>query len=145
MPSPLDDIITLVSNEQQHSARINECFLYFAALAESRRRGFVSDLFEVLPQGLPTDCDNEKARLIHKVITDFIEKCPSHPNVGSCFPTLLHLHAREILKDYCITKLKLYYVQGNAQNVFQICTVLTDLGVEIFRDENGALMQSRSS
>jgi hypothetical protein len=145
MPTPLDDIIKLVSDEEQHFACINECFIYFAALAETRHWGFTSELFKVLPPGLPTDCDDEKARLIHKAITDFIEKCPSHPNVGSCFRTLLLLNASEHLEDYCIAKLRLYYGQGDAHVVFQICTVLTDLGVDIFRDENGVLMQSRSS
>ena len=144
MPTSLDDIIRLVSDEEEHSACINDCFIYFAALAETRHWGFTSDLFKVLPPGLPTDCNEEKARLLHKVITDFIEKCPSHPNVGSCFRTLIYLNASKDLKDYCIAKLKLYYAQGNAYVVFAICLVLTDLGMEVFRDENGAFMPSRS-
>jgi hypothetical protein len=145
MPAPLDDIISLVSDEEQHSAAINQCFLYFAALAETRHRGVVSDLFDVLPEGLPTDCDDKTALRIPKTITDFIEKCPSHPNVASCFHTLLHLKACDDLKAYLIDKLKLYYAQGNAQNVFHICIVLTDMGMHIFRDEKGVFMMSRSS
>lgn len=145
MPTPLEDIIRLVSDEEQHLGCINECFIYFAALAETRHRGFTSDLFEVLPPGLPTDCDDEKAQLLHKVITDFIEKCPSHPNVGASFRTLIYLNAGKNSKDYCIAKLRLYYAQGDAHTVFQICAVLSDLGMEVFRDENGVFMQSRSS
>jgi hypothetical protein len=145
MSSPIDDAIKLLEAEEQHSAAVNECFIYFAALAETRHRGAVSDLFEILPSGLPTDCDEEKALLLHKVITDFIEKCPSHHNVASSFRTLLHLKASKDFKEYLISKLKSYYAQGNAQNVFQICIVLTDLGMDIFRDERGAFMQSRSS
>jgi hypothetical protein len=145
MATPLDDIIILVSDEERHSAAINECFIYFAALAETRYRGAISNLFEVLPPGLQTDCNNETALRIHRVITDFIEKCPSHPNVASCFRTLLHLKACHNLKGYLITKLKFFYAQGNAQNVFQICTVLTDMGMDIFRDDKGVFMMSRSS
>jgi hypothetical protein len=142
--TPLEDIIKLVSSEEQHSAAINECFIYFAALAETRYRRAVSDLFEVLPPGLPTDCNNEIALRLHQVITDFVEKCPSHPNVASSFRILFHLKAEDDLKDYLLSKLKFYYAQGDAQNVYQICIVLEDLGLEIFRDEKGAFMQSRS-
>ena len=142
--SPLDDIIKLVSDEKEHAAVINECFVYFAALAETRYRGTISDLFEVLPDGLLTDCNNETAVRLHKVIENFIEKCPSHPNVPSSFPILFHLNASDKLKDYLLSKLKYYYGQGNAPIVYQICIVLEDLGMEIFRDENGAFMQSRS-
>src|SRR4051794_26740843 len=145
MATPIDDIISLVSDEEQHSAAINECFIYFAALAETRHRGAISDLFEALPAGLPTDCDDETALRIHNVITDFIEKCPSHPSVGSCFRTLLHLNACEDLKGYLIAKLKFFYAQGDAHNVFQICIVLSDMGMDIFRDENGVFMMSRSA
>jgi len=49
------------------------------------------------------------------------------------------------LKGYLIAKLKFFYAQGNAQNVFQICIVLTDMGMDIFRDEKGVFMTSRSS
>lgn len=76
---------------------------------------------------------------------DFIEKCPGHPNVGSSFRTLLHLKVCDDLKSYLIEKLKFYYAQRNAGNVFQICVVLTDLGEDIFRDEKGVFMMSRSS
>jgi len=144
MSDPLNDIIRLVSEEEQHMASVNECFIYFAALAETRHWGFTSNLFEVLPSGLPRDCDDKTARLLHQVITDFIEKCPSHPNVGGCFRILIYLNAGTDLKEYCISKLKSYYAQGNAPVVFQICVVLSDLGMEIFRDENGNFMQSRS-
>lgn len=124
---------------------INECFIYFAALAETRHWRFVSDLFEILPPDFPTDCDDAIALRIHHTIIEFIEKCPSHPNVGSCFRTLLYLKATDDLQDYLITKLKFFHAQGNAWNVFQICVVLTDMGMDIFRDENGKMMQSRSS
>ena len=133
----LDDTIKLVIAEEQHSVAINVCFIYFAALAESRHRGAVSDLFQYLPAGLLTKCDDDMAMRIHNLITDFIEKCPSHSNVASAFRILLHLNICDTLKDYLIEKLKLYYGQGNAHNVFQICIVLTDMGMEIFRDENG--------
>jgi hypothetical protein len=144
MTTPLDDIIRLVSNEEKHSAAINEGFVYFAALAETRYRGGVSDLFEVLPPGLPTNCNNETALCLYRVITDFVEKCPFHPNVASSFRILFHLKAKGDLRDYLLSKLKFYYAQGDAQNVYQICIVLEDLGLEIFRDEKGAFLQSRS-
>jgi hypothetical protein len=145
MSTALDDIIRLVSNEKQHLAVINDCFIYFAALAETRYRGTVSELFEFLPPGLQTDCNDETALHIHNVIVDFIEHCPSHPNVGASFRTLLHLKNGGELKGYLIEKLKFYYAQRNAGNVFQICIVLEDLGEDIFRDENGVFIMSRSS
>jgi hypothetical protein len=146
MTNPLDDTINLVASEEEHLRAINSCFIYFAALAETKHRGAVSDLFECcVPPNYPTNCDGETVLRIHNVIVDFIEKCPSHPVVGSCFLTLLQLKASDNLKDYFIEKLKFFYAQGNAYNVFQICIVLTDMGMEIFRDENGKFMQSRSS
>ena len=145
MANPLDDTINLVASEEEHSRAINRCFTYFAALAETRHRGAVSDLFMALPSSYPTDCDNETALQLHNVIIDFIEKCPQHPTVGCCFRTLLQLKASDNLKDYLIQKLKFFHTQGNAFNVFQICVVLTDMGMEIFRDENEEFMQSRSS
>ncbi len=145
MATPLDDVIRLVSDEDRHLAAINECFIYFAALAETRYRGAISDLFEVLAPDLPTVCDDETALRINNVIMDFIEKCPSHPNVGSSFRILLHLKVCDDLKGYLIEKLKFHYSQRNAGNVFQICVVLTDLGEDIFRDEKGIFMMSRSS
>src|SRR5580704_11204411 len=121
MPNPLDDTIDLVAAEEVHSRAINRCFIYFAALAETRHRGAVSDLFGCLPPNYPTDCDDETALRVHNVIIDFIEKCPSHPNVGGCFRILLHLKAIDDLQGYLIEKLKLFHAQGNAVNVFQIC------------------------
>jgi hypothetical protein len=145
MRTPLDGIVDLVAAEESHSRAINNCFIYFAALAETKHRGCVSDLFECLPPHLPTECNDVTALRVHRTIIEFIEKCSSHPNVGSCFRTLLHLNASDNLQDYLIDKLKFYYAQGNAHNVFQICIVLTDMGMDIFRDENGKFMLSRSS
>jgi hypothetical protein len=48
------------------------------------------------------------------------------------------------LKGYFITKLRYFYAQGDAYTVYQLCTVLEDLGIEVFRDEKGAFIQSRS-
>jgi len=143
--TPLDDIISLVSAEEDHSTTINTCFIYFAALAETRHRGAVSNLFGCLPADLPKDCDDETARRLHNIITDFVEKCPSHPNVGAAFRTLLLLNVGEDLKGYLISKLRFFYAQGNAHNVYQLSTVLEDMGMDVFRDEKGARMPSRSS
>ena len=145
MSNPLEHTINLLAAEEEHSQAITRCIIYFAALAEARHRGGHSDLFEFLPPNFPTGCDDETALRIHNVIIDFIEMCPSNPNVGGCFRTLLYLKASDNLQSYLIEKLKLFYGQGNAFNVFQICVVLTDMGLDIFRDENGKFMQSRSS
>ncbi len=125
-------------------AAVNDCFIYFAALAETRHRGAVPDLFECLPSDLPTDCDNDAALRIHNVVTEFIEKCPGHPNVGPAFRILLHLHASDDLKSYLLAKLKFFYAQGDAHTVYQLCTVIEDLGMDVFRDESGAFILSRS-
>ncbi len=101
-------------------AAVNDCFIYFAALAETRHRGAVPDLFECLPSDLPTDCDNDAALRIHNVVTEFIEKCPGHPNVGPAFRILLHLHASDDLKSYLLAKLKFFYAQGDAHTVYQL-------------------------
>jgi hypothetical protein len=144
MPTQFDDIIGAVSSEDQHMTAINTCFIYFAELAETRRRGAVSNLFECLPADLPKDCDDARAARLHKVITEFIEKCPSHPNVISAFRTLLLLSVMD-LTGYFVDKLRFYHSQGNAYAVFQLCTVLEDLGLDVFRDEKGERMASRSS
>src|SRR5262249_1498419 len=112
-PSPLDETINLLAAEESHSRAINRCFIYFAALAETRHYGGIFDLFEALPPHLPTECDEATALRIHHAIIDFIEKCPSHSNVGSCFRTLLHLNVSNNLREYLIDKLKLYYGQGD--------------------------------
>jgi len=126
-------------------ATINDCFVYFAALAETRQRGALSNLFECLPSDLPKDCDEDTAVRLDNVITDFIEKCSNHPNVGSAFRILLNLSVDDDLKSYLISKLKFYFAQGDAHTVFQLCTVIEDLGLDVFRDENGAFMPSRST
>jgi hypothetical protein len=145
MSTPLEDAIAAVSAEYEHMDAVNLCFLYFAALAETRRRGAVSDLFECFSTDIPKECDDATAVRLHNVITDFIEKCPCHPNVGSAFRTLLTLGVSDDLKGYFISKLKFYHGQGDAQTVFQLCTVLADMGVDVFRDETGAFIPSRSS
>src|SRR5215469_6573382 len=145
MSNALEETINLLTAEEEHSRAITICFIYFAALAETRYRGARSDLYECLPPNFLRDCDDDTALKIHNVIIDFIERCPSHPNVGGTFRTLLYLKASDNLEGYLIEKLKLYYGQGNAFNVFQICTVLTDMGLDIFRDESGKFMQSRGS
>ena len=99
MSTPLEDAINLVSAEEKRMSAVNDCFVYFAALAETRRRGVVSDLFQCLAPELSTDCDDETALRIHNVITEFIERCPSHPNVCSAFRILLHLDASDGLND----------------------------------------------
>jgi len=123
---------------------VNECFIYFAALAESRRRGAVSDLFQCLPLGWPSKCDDTAARRIHSAIMDFIEKCPSHPNVGSAFRILLDLRPSDSLHRYLLDKLKYYLAQGDAPNVYQLCIVIEDAGFDVFRDEAGFAIGSRS-
>ena len=143
MSTPLDEIIVLVSAEESHMRVVNDCFIYFAALAETRCRGTVSDLFQFLATDLPKDCDNDTALSIHAVITEFIERCPDHPNVGSAFRILLNLRARVDLDSYLLGKLKYYCAQGNAHTVFQLCTVIEDLGFDVFRDEAGAFIPSR--
>jgi hypothetical protein len=125
-------------------AAVNDCFLYFAALAETRHRGAVSDVFQCLAPELSTDCDDETALRIRNVITEFIERCPSHPNVCSAFRILLHLDASDGLKSYLLAKLKFFYAQGDAQTVYQLCTVIEDLGMDVFRDETRAFIPSRS-
>ena len=126
-------------------AVINECFVYFAALAETRQRGVLSNLFDFIAPELPRDCDDKTAVRLHKVITEFIEKCPSHPNVGSAFRILLNLSVSGDLKSYLISKLEFFYAQGNAHAVYQLCTVIEDAGMDVFRDERGAFIPSRSS
>jgi hypothetical protein len=145
MSTPLEQNIALVSAEDSHMSAVNDCFIYFAALAETRHRGAVSDLFQCLPSGLPTHCDDSTALRIHEAITQFIEKNPHHPNVGSAFRTLLHLHASQNLRSYLFDKLRFLYAQGHAHAVFQLCIVLEDMGMDVFRDERGAFIQSRSS
>jgi hypothetical protein len=145
MSTPIDDTISIVSAEEQRMAAVNNCFVYFAALAETRHRGAVSNLFQCLPSDLPTDCDDDVALRIHNVITEFVEKCPAHPNVGSAFRILLHLHASDDLKGYLLAKLRFFYAQGDAHTVYQLCTVIEDLGMDVFRDESGAFIPSRGS
>jgi hypothetical protein len=145
MSTPLDDSIAIVSAEQQHMRAVNDCFIYFAALAETRHRGAISELFQCLASDLPTDCDDETALRIHNVITDFIERCPSHPNVGSAFRILLDLHVGSDLKSYLLAKLKFFHAQGDAHTVYQLCTVIEDLSLDVFRDQAGAFIPSRSS
>lgn len=144
MCSPLQNAVGLVSAEEQHMAAVNDCFLYFAALAETRHRGAVSDLFQCLAPELPTDCDDETALRLHNVITEFIERCPGHPSVGSAFRILLHLRVSDDLKNYLLAKLKFFCAQGDAHTVYQLCTVIEDLGMDVFRDETGAFIPSRS-
>lgn len=144
MTTPLDNIVNAISAEEQHMAEINDCIIYFAALAETRRRGVPSDLFDCLPSDLPKHCDDATAIRLHHVITEFVEKCPNHPNVGSAFRILLNLSVSGDLKSYLISKLKLYCAQGDAHTVFQLCTVIEDLGMDVFRDEKGAFIPSRS-
>jgi hypothetical protein len=151
MPTSLDNLIQFVSAERQHVADVNMCFVYFAALAETRRRGHRSNLFEALDHfkclepGLPRDCDDEMALNLREVITQFIENCPGHPNIGGAFHILRDLSTGNELQSYFISKLKFHHAQGDAWAVHSLCTVLTDLGMDVFRDENGAFMQSRSS
>jgi hypothetical protein len=145
METPLDNSIKLLLDEQKHLAALNECFIYFAALAETRHRGYPSDLFECLGTDLPRVCDSETAARIHSAITQFIEECPNHPNVGSAFRILFNLGVENDLKEYFVSKLKFYYGQGDAQTVYQLCVVMEDLGLDVFRDERGAFIQSRGS
>jgi hypothetical protein len=144
MSASLDDTIALVSGEEAHMAAVNNCFIYFAALAETRRRGAVSDLFECLPSDLPKDCDDDTALRLHSIITEFIERCPSHPNVAPAFRILLDLQVSHDLKNYLVGRLKFYCAQGDAHVVYQLCTVIEDLGLDVFRDETGAFIPSRS-
>ena len=144
MPTPLDDSVALVSAEEHHLAAVNDCFIYFAALAETRHRSGVSGLFECLPPNLPKDCDEDTAQRLHKIITDFIERCPNHPNVGSAFRILFNLRVSDDLTTYLLGKLKFYYGQGDAHSVYQLCTVIEDLGLDVFRDETGGFIPSRS-
>jgi hypothetical protein len=140
----VDDMIAAISAEDEHLRAINQCFVYFAALAETRWRRQKSDLFEVLPPGLATQCDDETASRLHDHIVDFVERCPSHPNVCSAFLVLLKLNARPNLDAYLISKLRHYCMQGDAHVVFQLCTVLEDLGMDVFRAEDGSFVLSRS-
>lgn len=143
MSTPLDDSIAFVSAEETHMRAVNECFLYFAALAETRQRGVESDLFIGLPPDLPKGCGDDTALRLHAVITDFIDNCPNHPNVCSAFRILLNLGASGDLERYLLGKLKLYCARGDAQTVYQLCIVIEDLGIEVFRDETGAFISSR--
>ncbi len=145
MSTPLEQAIALVSAEDRHMSALNDCFIYFAALAETRHRRAVSDLFECLPAGYPTRCDDSTALQIHEAIIQFIEKNPHHPNVGSAFRNLLHLNASKNLRSYFLDKLRFLYAQGHAHAVFQLCIVLEDMGMDVFRDEAGHFIQSRSS
>jgi len=151
MASTLDNIITSVSEENQRLDTINLCFVYFLALAETRRRGYRSDLFDALDHfkcfgaDLPQDCDDATALRLRSLITEFIETCPVHPSVLAAFRILHNLSVGDELKSYFISKLKFFHAQGNAQAVFQLCTELEDLGVHVFRDEQGAFIPSRSS
>jgi hypothetical protein len=151
MATPFDNIISSVAAEHQHMDAMNMCFVYFGALAETRRRGHRSDLFEALDgfkclgADLPQDCDDATALRLRELITAFIEKCPGHPNTGYAFHTLLDLSVGDELRTYFISKLKYYYAQGDAQTVFQLCSILGDLGMDVFRDEKGAFIASRSS
>jgi hypothetical protein len=150
MATSLDNVLNLVSVEHEHMEALNATFVYLAALAETKRRGH-STLWECLDHwgclapDLPQSCDDELARQLHVAITSFIEKCPGHPNVGSAFRIVRDLSPGPDSKAYFLAKLKYYYAQGDAQNVFQLCCVLTDLGMHIFRDEKGIFMMSRSS
>jgi len=143
MTTHLDNVISIVAAEEQHMADVNDCFIYFAALAETRHRGAPSDLFDCLPANIPKECDDDTAMKIHQVITEFIEKCSNHPNVGSAFRILLNLSVSSDLKSYLISKLRFYCNQGDAHTVYQLCIVIEDLGMDVFRDEQGAFIPSR--
>ena len=145
MSTSLEDAINLASAEEKRMSAVNDCFVYFAALAETRRRGVVSDLFQCLRSDLPRHCDDDAALRIHNVITEFVEKCPTHPNAASAFRILLHLRASDDLKSYLLAKLKFFYAKGDAHTVYQLCTVIEDLGMDVFRDESGAFIPSRGS
>jgi len=43
-----DDAFALIAREQEHSALVNLCFVYFVALTESWKRGHQSNLFDVV-------------------------------------------------------------------------------------------------
>lgn len=151
METPLGNVIKSVSVEHQHQDAINLCFVYFAALAETKRRGHRSDLFDVLNHfeclapDLPQDCDDGTATRLRTSISEFIDKCPSHPNIPAAFRILHNLSTGDELKNYFISKLRFFYGQGNAQAVFQLCSELEDMGMRVFRDERGGFIQSRSS
>jgi hypothetical protein len=150
MATSVDNILNLVSGEHEHMEEISAGFVYLAALAETKRRGH-SALWECLDQwgclasDFPRSCDDGLARRLHAAITSFIEECPSHPNVGLAFHVVRDLSPGPDSRAYFLSKLKHYYAQGDAHNVFQLCCVLTDLGMDIFRDERGEFMMSRSS
>ena len=121
---------------------VETCFLYFAALAETRARGWESDLFIALPPDLPRACDDQMAQRLHQVITEFIDSCPNHPSVRSAFRILLNLGASENVERYLLDKLQLYYQWGNALIVGQLCLILQDLGVTTLLDQNGQRARS---
>src|SRR5690348_11929349 len=98
MSTPLDNAMSIVSTEDRRMADVNKCFIYFAALAETRHRGAPSDLFGCLSPDLPKECDDNTALRLHKTVTEFIERCPGHPNVGSAFRILLNLSVSGDLK-----------------------------------------------
>ncbi|HKB58528.1 MAG TPA: hypothetical protein VKC56_00640 [Gallionellaceae bacterium] len=145
MSETLDSIIAFVSAEKEHVRDMETCFLYFAALAETRIQGRESDLFIALPRDLPRGCDDHTAQRLYQVITEFIDSCPNHPSVRPAFRILLNLGASEELERYLLDKLHLYSHWGDALIVGQLCLVLQDLGVATLLDENGERVTSWSA
>ena len=145
MSTSFEKMIELLSAEEGHAAAINDCIVYFAALAETKRRGYPSDLFQACAAELPQDCDDTKATRIREALLDFVEKCPEHPLLPGAFRILRNFSVGDELKSFFVAQLRFHHGQGHAAAVFQLCIELEDLGLRVFRDEKGAFLQSRSS
>jgi hypothetical protein len=137
MAKGLEDAIALVSAEQEHACAFRDSMLYLLALAETRRDGAASNLFVALPPDLAVECDDAAAQRIQDVVTAFIEGCPTHADLSTAFRVLETLRLSDGLERYFLDKLERHCAWGDAHLVYQLCILLENLGVEVFRDANG--------
>ena len=70
---------------------------------------------------------------------------PSRSKCGLSFSHLAPFTRQRRLEELLLAKLKFFYAKGDAHTVYQLCTVIEDLGMDVFRDESGAFIPSRGS
>lgn len=143
MLPPLDSLLGRIANEEAHLAETNEAFIYFSAVSESFRRKQRSSLFDHVPHLPAIEPSAEVLGSIRECLLNFVEQAHGHPNIGVAYTILGEIHGKSPV-DYFRTKLHFHYGQAQAGVCYQLCLVLEDLGEDVWRDENGAFIGSRS-
>ncbi len=122
---------------------MNQCIIFLRAISESHHRGYRSELFDSVSSFSEIEPSDEVLSKVEKSIDRLIGRCGCSPFIVSAFRIKAELNKYQN-KDYFVDKLVYFLGQGNAQAVFEICLILSDMDEDVWLDKHGSSIQSHS-